>query len=76
MNAQPKRKLLSLSLIVTLLITICPISTKAASEYTYTTTESGTLAITGYTGTSDILEIPDQIDGVQVTGIADQAFQY
>lgn len=77
MKTQLKRqRLLSLSLITALLISFCPVSAKADSKYTYTTTESGTLAITGYTGDDAYLVIPDEIDGTKVTEIADHAFEY
>jgi len=44
------------------------------SEYTYINHGNGTCTITGYTGSSVNLDIPAQIDGLQVTAIGDCAF--
>jgi hypothetical protein len=41
--------------------------------YTYTTTD-GAISITGYTGSGGAVTIPDSINGLPVTGIADWAF--
>lgn len=76
MNTQPKQKILSLSLILMMIVTLCPIPARAASEYTYNMTDSGTVTITGYTGNATHLDIPEEMDGAPVTAIADEAFQY
>ena len=48
-----------------------------ASEAQFTfTTNNGAITITGYTGTSDALTIPDTINGLPVTSIGDEAFQF
>lgn len=71
-----KHRLCSCTLVLMLLITLCPIPAKAASEYTYLETEDGTIVITGYTGDAAKLDIPETMDGKTVTGIADGAFAY
>jgi hypothetical protein len=44
-----------------------------ASDFTYTTT-NGQVAITGYIGSSAVVEIPSAIDSLPVTSIGDNAF--
>ncbi|MBU6400317.1 MAG: leucine-rich repeat protein, partial [Verrucomicrobia bacterium] len=39
-------------------------------------TNNGTITITGYTGTNDVLTIPSTINGLRVTDIGDFAFAY
>ncbi len=43
--------------------------------FTYTTS-SGTVTITGYTGSNSVVTIPGKIAGVPVTGIGDYAFNF
>lgn len=42
--------------------------------YSYAQKEDGTITITGYTGTDTQISIPESIDGMTVSGIADRAF--
>jgi hypothetical protein len=44
--------------------------------YTYITNSDNTITITGYNGTGGDVTIPDTIDGLTVTGIANGAFQH
>jgi hypothetical protein len=60
-------KLLSLLLLFTL-----PIAAQAL-DFSYTTS-SGTITITGYTGSGGAVTIPDTIAGLPVTSIGDWAF--
>jgi len=46
-----------------------------AGDFTYNT-NSGTVTITGYTGTGGVVNIPDTIADKQVTKIGDSAFYY
>jgi hypothetical protein len=48
-------------------------SASPASDFSYTTT-NGQVAITGYIGSSAVVEIPDAIDSLPVTSIGDSAF--
>jgi hypothetical protein len=41
----------------------------------YSLSEDGTALVTGYVGVREVVEIPAEVDGSRVTGIADFAFQ-
>ena len=45
-----------------------------AYDYTFTTNNDGTITITSYTGTNDMVVMPDTITGLPVTAIGDWAF--
>lgn len=68
-------KFLATVLSAVLLITVFPISASALTynDYTYEYV-SGGVAITGYNGSSTSITIPTQINGANVTEIADHAF--
>lgn len=48
--------------------------TFVSGEYEYTVQSDGTVFISGYTGTDQQLTVPIELDGYNVTGIADHAF--
>jgi hypothetical protein len=56
--------------VVTVLVA-CP----SQAQFTYTT-NNGTITITGYGGTNDVVVIPSTIDGLPVTTIGTTAFLY
>ncbi len=45
-----------------------------AQDYTYVTNRDHTISITGYSGTNEVVTIPDALDGLPVTSIGDFAF--
>ncbi|MBQ8513798.1 MAG: leucine-rich repeat domain-containing protein [Ruminococcus sp.] len=45
------------------------------TPYLYIKNEDGTIAISGYTGSDAVLEVPSTIDGFVVTAIGDHAFE-
>lgn len=45
------------------------------SDYLFIKNEDGTIAISGYTGSSAVVEVPTQVDGMTVTAIGDHAFE-
>jgi len=47
-----------------------------SGNYRYVDNSDGTATITEYTGTSGSVEVPAELDGLTVTGIADNAFGY
>jgi len=49
---------------------------ETAGSYEYAVLDDGTVKITGYTGTADILRIPDTISDKSVTVIGNSAFGY
>jgi len=70
-----KRKFLVMIAIIGFLMAACDngsTDTQVRSDFTYTGTTS--LTITGYTGSSDSVNIPNQIDGKPVTAIGNGAF--
>lgn len=71
------KKIVGLMLVVALLV--LPISMNKAyadmpSEFTYTVNNS-MATITGYTGSSKDIIIPEEIEGYPVTGIGNEAFR-
>ena len=69
------KKIFSIALVVALIISALPAVfasdesvTTAAAEWEYTTS-SGSVTITKYNGTSEIVEIPSEINGNPVTTI-------
>lgn len=46
------------------------------NDFTYSTPDSSSATITGYTGNRIIVEIPEEIDGYTVTGIDEHAFSF
>ena len=48
--------------------------TFTSGDYEYSLLEDGTVEITGYTGAATELEVPQEIDGIQVTVLEDGAF--
>src|SRR5258708_3646615 len=44
-------------------------------QFAYTTNE-GTITITGYSGSSGVVDIPDTINGLPVTSIGGEAFYF
>jgi hypothetical protein len=48
---------------------LCP-----AQDFNYLDNGNGTAKVTGYTGSNAVMTIPDYINGLKVTGIADYAF--
>lgn len=48
--------------------------TFVSGEYEYTVQNNGTVFISGYTGSDQQLTVPVELDGYDVTGIADHAF--
>ncbi|URN92564.1 MAG: leucine-rich repeat protein [Candidatus Pristimantibacillus lignocellulolyticus] len=70
------KKIVGVILVIAMLV--LPISfnkvyADMSSEFTYTVSNS-TAIITGYTGSSSDIIIPDEIDGYPVTGIGNEAF--
>jgi hypothetical protein len=53
--------------LLSLLLLVLPVVTQA--QYTCTTNDDGTITIAGYTGSDDIVAIPDTINDRTVTGI-------
>ena len=45
------------------------------SDYLYIKNEDGTIAISGYSGSAAVVEVPAEIDGMAVTAIGDHAFE-
>ena len=71
------KKLLSLTLILTLILCVFCLPTATAHEYGdlhYTKAKNNTIIIVGYSGTDEVLTIPDTIDSYTVTEIASDAF--
>jgi len=56
-----------------LLLLALPIAAQA--QFTYMT-QNGAVTITGYTGPGGNVTIPSAINGLPVTSIGDEAFQY
>ena len=50
--------------------------TFVSGDYEYIVLEDGTVEITGYSGSEQILIIPNVLDGKTITGIGDSAFSY
>lgn len=74
------KKFLSVFLALSLLLTLCPVFTlntaaATAADFTYEILEDGTIEITGYTGTQTDVIIPNRINSVDVTAVADAAFE-
>ena len=74
------KKFLSVFLALSLLLTLCPVFTlntaaATAADFTYEILEDGTIEITGYTGTQTDVIIPNRINSVDVTAVADGAFE-
>ena len=79
------KKLLGVLLVLSLLLVICFPAAFAeesepevheSGEYQYVILEDGTAEITMYTGKEEELNVPDELDGIQVTGIGNNAFPY
>ena len=65
-----------LSLVLIVLLLAAPAYAETTKTgFVYETDENGEVTVTGYTGTSDVLRIPESIDGKPVTAIADFAFE-
>ena len=64
----------ALLLIIVVLAMICA-SASASSDFQIRELQNQTAEITGYLGDADILSIPEQIDGLTVTGISGSAFE-
>lgn len=45
------------------------------TDYLYIKNEDGTIAISGYTGSDTVVNVPDTVDGLKVTAIGDHAFE-
>ena len=80
---QQKRKMqvsLSILLAAVMLIGMCAVlpvtaaGAKTSGDYEYENINDGTVRITGYTGTDDIITIPSEIDGKKVSRIGIGAF--
>src|SRR5689334_17815864 len=56
------------------LLLVVPIAVQA--QFTFTTNGDNTITITRYTGPDGDVVVPDTIEGLAVTSIADQAFAY
>ena len=67
-----KSIILSATIVTGILLLSAPAGAEIG-DYTYTTT-AGTVAITGYKGPGGPIIIPDTIEGLPVTSIADRAF--
>ena len=58
-----------------LLVCLCFVANAQNASDFQTRTENGTITITGYTGSEKNINIPEKIDGIPVTAIADKAFE-
>lgn len=71
------KKILSLSLILTLILSVFCLPTATADEngdLHYIVAKDNTVHIVGYSGTDEVLTIPDTIDSYTVTEITSNAF--
>ncbi len=72
------KRIIKNAICVMLLLTVIMLNSACASAsgqgFTTTTNDDGTLTITEYTGDAENLVIPESINGVNVTAIADKAF--
>ncbi len=48
---------------------------ESQTDYSYIKNEDGTISISGYKGSEAVVTVPDTVDGMNVTGIADHAFE-
>src|SRR5215472_11411424 len=65
------------SFVLLVLVTVVGVLVACPSQAQLTyTTNNDTVTITGYTGTNDDVVIPSTIDGLPVTSIGANAFQY
>ena len=48
---------------------------KEKGDYKFTALDKKTVEITGYTGSADVLEIPEKLDKKKVTSVGDSAFR-
>ncbi|MBR3987886.1 MAG: leucine-rich repeat protein [Clostridia bacterium] len=77
------KKILSICVILTFLLsTVCAFSASAeppatfvSGDYIYTINPDGTAEIMDYTGNAEILTIPEELDGINVTSIGYEAFR-
>jgi len=49
---------------------------QASFELQFSLLENGTYAVSGYTGTGEHVEVPEQVEGISVTAVADDAFRF
>ena len=56
------------------LLASVPAYAETSGDYEYTALEDGTVEITKYNGTNEVVNIPRELDGKTVTGIGQQAF--
>lgn len=61
-------------LLAVLLLWLCLFCTARGEEYKYILHPDNTATITGYTGTSERLNIPREVEGHTVTSVGDRAF--
>ena len=74
-----KKQVLSIILAVAMMFSLAAVTSITASaqeygDFEYELLDDGTVEITGYTGSTETLEIPSEIDGKSVTTIGDYAF--
>ncbi len=75
------RKAVSLFMVIFVIITatfiICPsvFAARTSGDFEFEAIDGGTICITGYNGSSEIVKIPETIDGYTVTEIRSNAFQ-
>lgn len=68
-----KRRLLLLGVLAAMLVGACLMGVQAEGDFSYRG-DTGGISITGYTGESSEMIIPNQIDGQPVVSIAKEAF--